>query len=197
MPLLILRIKGILPQHQIVYTWILLCVSETIAKVGPIVRERAIGWLLLVAMLGFHIKSAQAPLDIPKQARHGNIASWMRTHLPPGTVYGGTRASRDLLLEAPEYVQLIGISSTVNKEDQWLTEESLHELQRRYGLSVLIFPGPPSPISSAEYGPYMAQLIDAPDLPRAIGTAIETGSWRIVLLEPPPAELSPPANEIQ
>lgn len=186
MPLLVLRIKGILPQHQIVYTWLLLCVCEAVAKVGPVVRERAIGWLLLVAMLGFHIKSAQSPLEIPKQARHGEIAAWMRQHLPPGTVYGGTRASRDLLLEAPEYVQLIGISSTVNRPEQWLTEESLHDLQRRFGLSVLIFPGPPSPLSSSAYGPYLARLIDDPDLPRSMGIAIETGKYRIVLLEPPP-----------
>lgn len=185
-PLLALSFRAIPAQHQLVGVWVLLCASEALCRVGPVFRERAIGWLVLVAMLGFHVKSAQVPLVIPQQARHGHIAAWMRQHVPPGTVYAGTRAARDLLLEAPEYVQLIGVSSTVNRPELWLDADSLQQLQRRYGLELLIFPGPPSPSSAAAYGPYLAQLMTKGDLPPHMGEAIAFGNYRVVWLPPPP-----------
>lgn len=191
-PLLWVEFRGIQPQQQVVAVWLLLLISEGLARVGPVLRQRAIGWLMLVAMLGFHLYAHQrAPLPLPAQARHGHIAAWLRAHVPPGTVYAGTRAARDLLIEAPEYVQLIGVSATVDQPERWLTAADLRGLQEQYGLRYLIFPGPPSPIGAMRYGPLIEHLASYPDPHPAWGQVLHRGRFRIIELADPLPENAP------
>jgi hypothetical protein len=188
LPLLAVPLPSFLPQYHIFGAWLVLIAAEGIARIGPAWRHRAVGWLVLVSMLGFHLQAWQTPRPAPRQSRHGNIAAWLRTYAPPGSVYAGSRAARDVLLEAPEYLQLMGVSATQDNPEVWVTAEELERLQRRYGLRYLIFPGPPSPEGAARYGPFLAELMAAPDLPATKGRVITRKGFRIVELAPPPPE---------
>ncbi|MEO7994347.1 MAG: hypothetical protein ABI743_08105, partial [bacterium] len=179
-------IPGFLPQLQLTMVWVLLVITELLLKVGPTIKNRAVGWLVLVAIFGFHLRSRMEPQGLPDSARHRAIAVWLRETLPSGTVYAGSRGARDLLLEAPEYIQLIGVSASARNPELWLDREDLIGLQRRYGLRVLIFPGPPSPVGASDYGPWLAHLMADPDLAPEIGVVVNRAGFRAVVLAPPP-----------